>query len=73
VTGIPVDTGRLAASVRNPTIRSGDWGFALLTDVPYARYVFRGTPTMDARPPQVPATVGQATARAIASDLARVA
>lgn len=72
VTGVPVDTGRLAAGVRSAQVKVGPWGFVLLTDVPYARYVFRGTPTMEARPPVVPASVGANTAKAISSDLAHV-
>jgi hypothetical protein len=71
ITGVPVDTGRLAAGVRNAKVKAGPWGFVLLTDVPYARYVFRGTATMAARPPQLPSSVGRDTARAISADLER--
>ena len=71
VTGVPVDTGTLAAGVRNAQVKAGPWGFVLLTDVPYARYVFRGTASMEARPPQLPTSVGSDTAQAIAKDLER--
>jgi hypothetical protein len=50
VTGIPVDTGRLAASPRART--EGD-EVLIVSDVPYARYVFNGTKYVPARPPNV--------------------
>jgi hypothetical protein len=50
VTGIPVDTGRLAAS---PRVVETDNGAEIVTDVPYARFVFGGTRFMPASPPHV--------------------
>lgn len=74
ITGIPVDTGRLAASARggpDSHIEAGPWGFAILSDVPYAAFVFRGTSRMRARPPRVPRSIGADTARAVSRDLDR--
>jgi hypothetical protein len=50
ITGIPVDTGRLAAS---PRVRMTDDGAEIVSDVEYAGYVFRGTrhPHRPPRPP----------------------
>ena len=39
VSGVPVDTGRLAAS---PRVTSTEDGVAIVSDVPYALYVFHG-------------------------------
>ena len=75
ITGIPVDSGRLAASVRggpDSELETGPWGFAILTRVPYAPFVFRGTSAMRARPPVVPrATIARSTSQAVARDLDR--
>ena len=56
VTGVPVDTGRLADSITSgseQTVTTTDDSFTLATSVPYARYVFHGTRHMDAQPPRV--------------------
>jgi hypothetical protein len=50
VTGIPVDTGRLAAS---PRVVETATGAEIVSDVPYARFVFAGTAYMPASPPHV--------------------
>ena len=50
VTGIPVDTGKLAAS---PHVRVEGDEVKIVSDVPYARFVFRGTRYMPALPPHV--------------------
>lgn len=63
IRGIPVATGRLEASVRMG-VRATSHGYAITSDVPYARFVFHGTRKMRARPPQVPASVAPASARA---------
>lgn len=72
ITGVPVATGTLAKSVARAQVKVGPWGFALLTGVDYARFVFRGTSVMEARPPHVPASVGANTAQALAADLRRI-
>jgi len=51
VSGIPKDTGRLAASIE--VLDTSDHGFDVGSRVPYARFVFGGTKYMDARPPRV--------------------
>lgn len=75
VSGIPVDTGRLDRGVRGgpeSELKSGPWGFVLLTRVPYARFVFRGTSRSTARPPRVPsATIARSTCSSVARDLDR--
>ena len=56
ITGIPIDTGRLARSVRgggDQLLRLRDDGFDLGSTVDYARFVFRGTKYMKARPPRI--------------------
>lgn len=56
ITNTPVDTGRLASSLRGgseQTMIVTNDGFELGTTVPYARYVFRGTRYMSAQPPTV--------------------
>ena len=56
ITNIPVDTGRLASSVRGGSgqaLEVNDDGFDLATIVPYARHVFNGTRHMPARPPKI--------------------
>ena len=66
---IPVDTGRLAASMEPLNVTS--YGFDVGSRVPYAKYVFHGTRKMRARPPRVPDTVGSQTARALGAAIAR--
>ena len=65
VTGIPVDTGKLAAS---PRVRIEGDEALIVSDVPYARFVFRGTRHMPARPPHINTS---ALARAAADEVAR--
>ena len=65
VTGIPVDTGKLAAS---PRVRVEGDEALIVSDVPYARFVFRGTRHMAARPPTVNTA---ALAHAAADEVAR--
>jgi hypothetical protein len=50
VVGVPVDTGTLAASFR---VRETADGAEIVSDVPYARFVFGGTAYMAARPPRL--------------------
>jgi hypothetical protein len=69
VTGIPSDTGTLAKSIE--VIASGDWGYVLGSKVPYARYVFRGTKYVDARPPRIPGDIQRRAANAIGDDITR--
>ena len=65
ITGIPVDTGRLAASPK--TTVHGD-EVLIVTDVPYARFVFGGTQYVPARPPNVH---GDAIAKIASREVAR--
>ena len=53
ISGIPVRTGRLQASTRPPQVRTVSTGALIVTDVPYARFVFGGTFWMAAPPPTV--------------------
>jgi hypothetical protein len=69
VRGIPVDTGRLAASPE--VLDSGPFGFVVGSRVPYARYVFHGTRYMAARPPRVPSNIGADTADTISAAIVR--
>jgi hypothetical protein len=57
ITGIPVgETGDLANSMHGTPGRSPSRNSALIvSDVPYAPFVFGGTRYMDAQPPTVPA------------------
>ena len=50
ISGIPVDTGRLAAS---PRIVARGNEAEIVSDVEYAHYVFGGTEYMDAQPPHI--------------------
>lgn len=50
VSGIPVDTGRLASSLQ---VRRTRDGAQVYTDVEYARYVFGGTKYVEPQPPEV--------------------
>jgi bacteriophage HK97-gp10 putative tail-component len=63
VSGVPVDTGRLASSIE--VLDSSDYGFSVGTRVDYAHFVFRGTKYMRARPPRVPSDTGRRTAYAL--------
>jgi hypothetical protein len=74
ITGVPVDSGRLRQGITGAesTRVVTDYGYRIGTDVPYARFVFRGTKYMAARPPTVPRDLGADAARAIAGDLRRV-
>ncbi len=63
VSGVPVRTGRLAASVE--LLDADDYGFVVGSRVPYARFVFRGTKYMSAQPPRVPSDTGKRTAYAL--------
>lgn len=74
VTGVPVRTGRLAASVSGgaDTLRVvGPNGYTIGSRVPYAPFVFGGTRYMRAQPPRVPGGVATSAAKAVSSDLAR--
>jgi len=56
ITGVPIDTGRLARSIRGGSEqlrRITDQGFDLGSTVDYARFVFRGTKHMRAQPPKI--------------------
>jgi hypothetical protein len=69
--GIPRDTGRLEASVR-VGYRADSDGFRVVSNVPYAHFVFGGTSRMAARPPQVPeSAIGADTADAVMGSLRR--
>jgi len=71
ITGIPIDTGRLARSVRgggDQLLNVTDQGFDLGSTVDYARFVFQGTKHMKARPPRVNVN---AIARRAAQDINR--
>jgi hypothetical protein len=63
VKGIPVDTGRLSASVE--VISADNDGFVVGSKVPYAKFVFGGTRYVKARPPDVPSDVGSRTSYAL--------
>lgn len=63
VTGVPVDTGRLAASLR---LRVENDQAQIVSDVEYAPFVFRGTRYVDARPPEI-----DYSAERFAEDIAR--
>jgi hypothetical protein len=72
ITGIPVDSGRLARGVRGgseSTLEATNVGYRVGTSVPYARFVFKGTRKMAAQPPRVPRNLGARAASAIAADL----
>lgn len=59
VSGIPVDTGRLAAS---PRVSVSEDEAQMVTDVPYAGYVFGGTRYVPARPPSLAYTAAELAA-----------
>ena len=65
ITGIPVDTGELEASL---SVRMGDDGAEIYASAPHARYVFGGTRYMAARPPTFNA---DALAQVLADRVAR--
>jgi hypothetical protein len=71
IKGVPVDTGRLAASVTGSEgyVDAWDGGFAVRTRVPYARFVLRGTSTMPATPPQLPPNLASDTGQRMLDDL----
>lgn len=70
INGIPVRTGQLAASV--DVLVSGNYGFVVGTrGVRYARFVFRGTRHMAARPPRVPAGIAGDVPARIGAAIAR--
>jgi hypothetical protein len=75
ITGIPVRSGRLERGVRGGSseavIEAGPWGFALITTVPYSRYVFDDFHGRRGRPPKIPRSVGPDTAAAVAADINR--
>ena len=67
ISGVPVDSGELAGSVR----ALGTWIVATAKNqagAPYGRFVFGGTRHMPARPPTVPAG---AIARILADEILR--
>jgi hypothetical protein len=67
ITGIPVDTGRLAAS---PRVTTRGQEVLIVTDVPYARYVFGGTKYVPARPPNVhPEALAKLAGREVAREV----
>jgi hypothetical protein len=57
ISRVPSDTGRLSDSLRDNAgeqyKRVTPYGYDVGTTVPYARFVFRGTGKMKARPPRV--------------------
>jgi hypothetical protein len=63
VSGIPIRTGRLAASIE--VLSADDYGFEVGSRVPYARFVFQGTKYVSAQPPRVPSGTGKRTAYAL--------
>jgi hypothetical protein len=63
VSGIPVDTGRLAASLQ---VRPIPGGAQVYTDVEYAKFVFGGTKYVEPHPPEVGYTADQ-----LANDVAK--
>jgi len=72
ITGIPRASGRLEKGVKGGSesvITVTDSSYAIGTKVPYARFVFRGTSTMPARPPRIPPNTGQRAAQAVNADL----
>ncbi len=75
ITGVPVDTGRLAESTRggdDQLRKVDDASFSLGSQVPYARFVFGGTKHMRARPPRVNVTaIARAGAQRINQELER--
>lgn len=75
ISGVPVDTGRLARSTTGgaETLRIvGAEGYTIGSRVPYAPYVFGGTRHVRARPPRVPGDVAGSAAQAVSSDLRRI-
>jgi hypothetical protein len=75
IRGVPVRTGRLAASTRggrDQFLDVDNFGFAVGTKVPYARMVFGGTKHMPARPPKVNArAIGRYAGDQILAELER--
>lgn len=75
ITGVPVATGRLSRGTTGSSDESvltvTDRGYTIATKVPYARYVFKGTQYMPARPPKVPPDAGRRAAHSIGADLER--
>lgn len=72
ITGVPVATGRLARGTGKPPEGFADatnGGYVIGTTVPYARFVFKGTSVMPARPPKLPHDLGHRAADAVAADL----
>lgn len=73
VSGVPVDTGRLRASMNGgpeSELKVTPWGYELGTKVPYARFVFYGTESMPARPPHVAGDPGADAAALVNEDVA---
>ena len=69
ITGIPIDTGRLAAS---PKVTTRGDEVLIVTDVPYARHVFGGTQYIPARPPNVHAdAIAKIAGREVAREVFR--
>jgi hypothetical protein len=76
ITRVPRDTGRLDDSLKDGAAeqykRVTNYGYEIGTTVPYARFVFRGTGKMKARPPRVSRKrLNDEAALAIAADLIR--
>jgi hypothetical protein len=75
ISGVPVDTGRLAASVaggRETLREAGPGGYRIGSRVPYAPFVFGGTRRTAARPPRVPGDPAGQAGRAVSVDLRRL-
>jgi hypothetical protein len=66
ITGIPVRTGRLAASPKVGPVT--EHSARIVSDTPYAKFIFRGTKHIEARPPQVGYSADR-LAQAVADEL----
>jgi len=63
ISGVPVDTGALSSSLR---VEASGTKAQIVSDVPYAKYVFYGTRYVEARPPHIGYDAAQ-----LADDIAR--
>jgi hypothetical protein len=75
ISGVPTDTGRLAASTRGGpehVVDVDDGGYQIASATPYAPFVFGGTRHVAARPPRIAvSTLANDAARLVGADLAR--
>jgi hypothetical protein len=63
-------SGKLSGSVSRPRVEASADSVRLLSDVPYARFVFYGTARQEAEPPQINLRVlVTQSSRRVASDL----